>query len=113
MMPAALPFACELSGDLATIAITGEVDHAAIAAMVQKAASARRIVIDISRARGACSTVMAGCIQLAIACGGRVQVRGASRRFEATVQQMHLQHLIAVLADPAGASAGGGCQQVG
>ena len=91
-----VPFVCEYAGEVVTFTLNGELDHQSITLMIQRVESARHVVLDMTKAIGAYSTLISACIQLATRIGEPVTVRGSTKRFETTLLQMNLRRLIAI-----------------
>ncbi len=97
-----LPFVATYDGGTVSFMVTGELDHPSIAVMLSRIESSKRIVLDMTHATGAYSTLISACIQLATRVGSPVSILGATRRFEMTLQQMNLRHLITIEGEPRG-----------
>ena len=91
-----LPFVCAYADEVVTFTLVGSIDHRDIAAMVERVAPARQVVLDVAKAEGAYSTIIAACIQLSIRIGEAVRVRGADQRLGTTLLQMNLQRFAVI-----------------
>ena len=77
-----------------TITITGKLDFDQVATIAMQLDVSRRVILDITQAKGGSSTHIAICIQVAAITGQPVTVRGCNERFSQALTQMRLGHLI-------------------